>query len=55
MALNRERPGGATVDCQRVEQEEVIERYLAGKLPEGEAEAFEQHYVGCESCFEERL
>lgn len=41
------------VDCQRVEQKEMIEQYLAGKLAEAEAEAFEQHYLGCQSCFEE--
>jgi len=41
------------VDCQRVEQKEMIEKYLAGKLAEAEAEAFEQHYLGCQSCFDE--
>ena len=41
------------VDCQRIEQEAMIEKYLAGKLAEPEAEAFEQHYLGCQSCFDE--
>jgi tetratricopeptide (TPR) repeat protein len=52
MELNQQKPV-ATMDCQRVAKEEIIERYLAGKLPEAEAEAFEQHYLGCQSCFEE--
>lgn len=41
------------VDCQRIEQQGMIERYLAGKLAQAEAEAFEQHYLGCQSCFDE--
>jgi tetratricopeptide (TPR) repeat protein len=41
------------MDCQRVEEEEIIERYLTGKLPEAETDAFEQHYLGCHSCFQE--
>jgi hypothetical protein len=41
------------VDCQHIEQEEMIERYLAGKLAQAEAEAFEQHYLGCQRCFDE--
>jgi tetratricopeptide (TPR) repeat protein len=41
------------MDCQRVEEEEIIERYLTGKLPEAETDAFEQHYLGCQSCFQE--
>jgi len=31
----------------------MIEQYLAGKLAQAEAEAFEQHYLGCQSCFDE--
>jgi tetratricopeptide (TPR) repeat protein len=53
MTPNLQRAGGDAVNCQRVEQEEMIERYLAGKLEQAEAEAFEQHYLGCQSCFEE--
>ena len=53
MALNRQGPDGANVDCQRVEKEEMIERYLTGKLSELEGEAFEQHYLGCQRCFDE--
>jgi tetratricopeptide (TPR) repeat protein len=53
MTPNSQRAGGDAVNCQRVEQEEMIERYLAGKLEQAEAEAFEQHYLGCQRCFEE--
>jgi tetratricopeptide (TPR) repeat protein len=42
-----------TMDCQRVVEEEIIERYLTGKLPEAETDVFEQHYLGCQSCFQE--
>jgi hypothetical protein len=32
--------------------EEMAERYLAGGLPEQEAERFEDHYLGCDVCHE---
>jgi len=41
------------MDCQSVEQKEMIEQYLAGKLAPDEVEAFEQHYLGCQRCFDE--
>src|SRR5262245_29880102 len=41
------------MNCQRVEEEEIIERYLNDRLSEAEMEAFEQHYLGCQSCFQE--
>ena len=41
------------MNCQRVEEEEIIERYLNDRLSEAEIEAFEQHYLGCQSCFQE--
>src|SRR5262245_36020547 len=31
----------------------MIEKYLAGKLAQAEGEAFEQHYLGCQRCFDE--
>jgi len=30
--------------------EEMAEQYLAGELPEAEAERFEEHYFGCDLC-----
>jgi tetratricopeptide (TPR) repeat protein len=41
------------MDCQAVEIEEFIERYLTGRLSEAETDAFEQHYLGCQDCFKE--
>jgi hypothetical protein len=35
--------------------EEMAEQYLAGELPEAEAERFEEHYFGCNLCHEHLL
>jgi Putative zinc-finger len=35
--------------------EEMAEQYLAGELPEAEAERFEDHYFGCNLCHENLL
>ena len=37
--------------CDRVDQEGLDTRYLAGKLGEAEAEAFEAHYFECDRCW----
>ena len=37
--------------CARVEEEDLETRYLAGTLAEEEAEAFEEHYFGCDRCW----
>jgi hypothetical protein len=39
------------VTCTRVEEEDLDARYLAGTLSEEEAEAFEEHYFGCDRCW----
>ena len=41
------------VDCPGTGERDVAVLYLAGKLPEDEAEAFEAHYFECERCWEE--
>ena len=41
------------IDCAYVEQHDLAALYLAGALPQSEAEAFEAHYFGCERCFGE--
>lgn len=41
------------MNCQQVEEQEVIERYLAEKLSGQESAAFEEHFLGCKQCFEE--
>lgn len=38
--------------CVGSPAQEVAEQYLAGGLPEADAERFENHYFGCEPCHE---
>lgn len=38
------------MDCTRVDESDLVALYLSGKLPEGDAEAFELHYLGCDRC-----
>lgn len=38
--------------CTRAEEGDLIARYLAGKLSDEEAEAFEAHYFECEGCWD---
>jgi hypothetical protein len=42
---------GDTLTCARVDGEDLDTRYLAGRLTEAEAAAFEEHYFGCERCW----
>jgi Tetratricopeptide repeat len=44
---------GTRMDCQKVEDEDIIERYLSNRLSEPETEAFEKHYLECQRCFGE--
>jgi hypothetical protein len=39
------------IDCTRIEERDLVTLYLARKLPESEAEAFEAHYFACERCW----
>jgi hypothetical protein len=41
-----------STNCPHGGEDETRSLYLAGKLPEKEAEAFESHYFGCASCAE---
>ncbi len=41
------------MDCKRIEHEEVVEKYLAGRLDRAEREEFEAHYLSCAKCQEE--
>ena len=41
------------LDCVFVEENDFVSRYVAEKLSPEEAEAFEQHYFGCERCWGE--
>ena len=38
------------VNCKSVAEGDLATAYLAGELPEAEAEAFEKHYFECGSC-----
>jgi hypothetical protein len=38
------------LNCSRADEADLVALYLAGKLPDDEAEAFEAHYLGCERC-----
>lgn len=38
------------VECPSVESDETATRYAAGRLVPAEAEAFEQHMIGCSRC-----
>jgi hypothetical protein len=40
------------MDCERIERNDLIERYVAGKLESAEQEEFETHYFGCPECLE---
>ena len=39
------------MDCVRITDELVMEKYLLGNLSESEREAFEQHFFECDECF----
>jgi Putative zinc-finger len=39
------------MNCNEVEQREILESYLLDRLAEPEREEFEKHYFECASCF----
>jgi tetratricopeptide (TPR) repeat protein len=39
------------MDCTRIAEDQVMERYLLGQLDDAELEAFELHFFECEECF----
>jgi len=40
------------MDCELVEREEIIEKYLTGRLARAEQEEFETHYFSCSKCLQ---
>jgi hypothetical protein len=36
-----------------IEEQEIVDRYVMGKLPAAEAERFEQHYLSCPECLDQ--
>jgi hypothetical protein len=45
-------PVKTVVDCKSAGDRDVADLYLAGRLSEDVAEAFELHYLGCKDCWE---
>ena len=41
------------VDCDTVQRDDMIDRYILRQLSPEEQEAFEEHYFGCDRCFRE--
>ncbi len=41
------------IDCRSAGEQDLAPLYLAGKLPEDVAQAFELHYLGCRECWED--
>jgi tetratricopeptide (TPR) repeat protein len=40
------------MDCERIERDDIAERYLSGRIDPAEIEEFEAHYFGCPLCLE---
>jgi tetratricopeptide (TPR) repeat protein len=40
------------MDCERVEREDIIEKYLTGRLDRAEQTEFETHYFSCSKCLQ---
>jgi len=40
------------MDCQRIAGEELVEKYLNGRLEPAEQDAFETHLLECQQCLE---
>ena len=41
------------IDCPSAGERDLAVLYLAGRLPEDEAQAFEEHYFACEHCWQD--
>ena len=44
---------GQALNCEVIEEQQVIQRYLAEDLSPEKVEAFERHYFECDRCFAE--
>jgi CHAT domain-containing protein/Flp pilus assembly protein TadD len=42
-----------TLDHASIEEQDLVSRYVGQKLSPEEAEAFEEHYFGCDQCWDE--
>lgn len=41
------------MDHHDIEDQQLVDRYLLGRLPPEQAAAFEQHYLGCSECLDQ--
>lgn len=41
------------MDHTEIEERQIAELYLMGKLPPGEAASFEEHYLSCQECLDQ--
>jgi anti-sigma factor RsiW len=40
------------MDHQTIEEDQIVDRYVRGKLPPEEAALFEEHYLSCQECLD---
>jgi len=40
------------MNCEEVEQNDILAGYITGKLPETDRDQFEEHFFGCEECLQ---
>ena len=41
------------IDCDMVQRDDMIDRYILHQLSPEEEDAFEEHYFACDRCFQE--
>lgn len=41
------------MDHTEIEEQQIVDRYVMGKLPAAEAERFEEHYLSCPQCLDQ--
>jgi TolA-binding protein len=41
------------MNCEQIEEAEIVEKYVTGQLGEREQADFELHFLGCKRCFEQ--
>jgi hypothetical protein len=41
------------MNCEEVEQQDIVGAYVAGKLPDETRDLFEEHYFGCDHCLQQ--
>src|SRR5277367_6719630 len=41
------------MNCEDVEQQDILGAYIAGTLPDAQRDLFEEHFFACEKCLQE--